>query len=355
MHNGYAFMIRQTTRPATGQCTLPMYMGFLISEPKHANCTRLAEVSNISHDSVNRFLLREKYEPHDLFVESSKTLNLTGGILSVGDTTLDKPYSHHMALVGYFWSGKHHKVVKGISLITMYYTDPDGVHLPVNYRIYDHSENKTKNEYFQAMLDELLLWGLKPAMITGDSWYSCVKNLKRIKNHSMGLMFGVESNRLVSLEKGTWQQVQSLTIPVNGMLVYWRNFGQVKVFKTQLKDQLRHYIVYLPETSPLDAYQGDDFKIAHDAHWHIEQYHRAIKQLCHIEHFQVRGKIPISNPIFSALCGYVHLQKVCATQLLSSLYQMQRTLFKEVVAGFIESFFVGKNHLNPQFKRAVNA
>ena len=332
-----------------------MYMGFLISEPKHANCTRLAEVSNISHDSVNRFLLREKYEPHDLFVESSKTLNLTGGILSVGDTTLDKPYSHHMALVGYFWSGKHHKVVKGISLITMYYTDPDGVHLPVNYRIYDHSENKTKNEYFQAMLDELLLWGLKPAMITGDSWYSCVKNLKRIKNHSMGLMFGVESNRLVSLEKGTWQQVQSLTIPVNGMLVYWRNFGRVKVFKTQLKDQLRHYIVHLPEISPLDAYQGDDFKIAHNAHWHIEQYHRAIKQLCHIEHFQVRGKIPISNPIFSALCGYVHLQKVCATQLLSSLYQMQRALFKEVVAEFIESFVVGKNHLNPQFKRAVNA
>ena len=171
----------------------------------------------------------------------------------------------------------------------------------------------------------------------------------------MGLMFGVESNRLVSLEKGTWQQVQSLTIPVNGMLVYLRNFGRVKVFKTQLKVQLRHYIVYLPERSQLDAYQEDDFKIAHDAHWHIEQYHRAIKQLCHIEHFQVRGKIPISNPIFSALCGYVNLQKVCATQLLSSLYQMQRTLFKEVVAKFIEYFVVGKSHLNPQFKRAINA
>ena len=98
-------MIRQPTRPATGLCTLPMYMGFLMSEPKHANCTRLAEVSNISHDSVNRFLLREKYEPHDLFVESAKELHLTGGILSVDDTTLDKPYSHHMALVGYFCQG----------------------------------------------------------------------------------------------------------------------------------------------------------------------------------------------------------------------------------------------------------
>ena len=218
----------------------------------------------------------------------------------------------------------------------MCYTDCNGVHLPVNYRIYDHSENKTKNDYCQ-------------------DWYSCVKNLKRIRNHSMGLMSGVESNRLVSLEKGTWQQVQSLDMPADGMFVYWRGFGRVKIFRTPLKDPLRHYIVYLPETSQPDAYQEDDFKIAHDAHWYIEQSHRAIKQLCHIAHFQVRGKIPISNHIFSALCGYVYLQKVCAIQFLSSLYQMQRALFKEVVAEFIERFVVGKNHLNPQFKRAVNA
>ena len=139
------------------------------------------------------------------------------------------------------------------------------------------------------------------------------------------------------------------------MLVYLRDFGQVKIFRTQLKDQYRHYIVYFPEQSQLDAYQENDFKITHDAHWNIEQYHRAIKQLCHIEHFQLRGKTPISNHIFAAVCGYVHLQKVCATQLLSSIYQLQRELFEEVVAGFIEDFVIGKDYLNPQFKRTVNA
>ena len=260
-----------------------------------------------------------------------------------------------MALVSYFWSGKHHKAVKGINLITMYYTDINGVHLPVNYRIYDKSENKTKNDYFQDRLDELLLWGLKPSMVSGDSWYSSVKHLKRVKKHSIGFMYGIESNRLVSLEKGTWQQVQSLAIPSNGMWLYLRHFGRVKIFRTKLKDQLRHYIVYLPEESRLDAYQESDFKITHNAHWNIEQYHRAIKQLCHIEHFQVRGKTPISNPIFSALCSYVHLQKISAIRLLSSIYQMQRELFKEVVAEFIEHFVIGKNHLESQFVRAVNA
>jgi hypothetical protein len=43
-----------------------MYIGFLMSEPKSATCTRLAEVMGISQDSVNRFLLREAYEPKEV-------------------------------------------------------------------------------------------------------------------------------------------------------------------------------------------------------------------------------------------------------------------------------------------------
>ncbi len=168
-----------------------MYMGFLMSEPKSSTCTRLSEVMGISHDSVNRFLLREAYEPCDLFNEAARLLNLVGGTLNVDDSTLDKPYSQHMELVGHFWSGKHHPVVKGLNLITLYYSDPQGRSLPVNYRVYDKAEGKT-------------------------------------------------------------------------------NFQQT------------------------------DFQSLHDQHWQIEQYHRMIKQVCHIEKFQVRGKVPIRNRIFAA-------------------------------------------------------
>ena len=67
-------------------------MGFLLSEPKFCSCTRLSEVMDISHDSVNRFLLRESYEPKDLFDEAKRLVNLAGGTVSCDDTTLDKPY-----------------------------------------------------------------------------------------------------------------------------------------------------------------------------------------------------------------------------------------------------------------------
>ncbi len=332
-----------------------MYMGFLMSEPKSTTCTRLSEVMGVSHDSVNRFLLRETYEPQDLFAEARKLLNLVGGTLNVDDSTLDKPYSKHMDLVTHCWSGKHHRVVKGLNLITLYYTDPQGRSLPVNYRVYDKTEGKTKNAYFLEMLAEVLAWGLQPDFMTGDSWYSSADNLKTVKNHRMGFMFAVESNRTVSTEKGTWVQVQKLAIPESGLMVWLREFGEVKLFRTPLKDQLRHYVVFLPNADAYAAFQQTDFQTLHDQHWRIEQYHRMIKQVCNIEKFQVRGKVPILNHIFAALCSYIHLQQMRFGDIISNAYQWQRELYKDVMASFVKGFMVGKEYLNPQFHAVVNA
>jgi Transposase DDE domain len=288
--------MRKVIRPPTAKCTLPMYMGFLMSEPKSVSCTRLSEVMGMSHDSANRFLLREAYTPEDLYNEAKKRVNLVGGTLNVDDTTLDKPYSEKMELVGYFWSGKHHRAVKGLSLVTLYYTDLQGRSVPVNYHVVDKAENKTKNDYFQDMVAQVLAWGLRPDFTTGDSWYSCEKNLKTVKNHGMGFLFAVESNRTVSTEKGTWVQVQQCDIPEEGRIVWLRDFGQViKLFRTRLKDQLRHYAVFLPDADTYAAFQRAQFQTLHDRHWRIEQYHREIKQVCNIERFQVRGKVPYGS------------------------------------------------------------
>jgi hypothetical protein len=330
-------------------------MGFLLSESKSATCCRLAEIMNISHDSANRFLLRESYAPQDLFNEAKSNLNLIGGTLSVDDSVLDKPYSQKMALVGHFWSGKHHRVVKGINLITLYYTDVVGKHFPVSYRVYDKEDGKTKNDYFQDMLAEVLVWGLKPAFVTGDSWYSSVENLKIVKNHGLSLLFALESNRLVSIEKKQWIQAQKLDIPDEGLEVWLRDFGQVKLFRTRLKDESRHYVVHLADATQLSSFSRKSFCDVHDQHWKIEQYHRVIKQVCNIERFQVRGKLPILNHVFAALCGYVHLQKLCALDVISNCYKLQRDLFREVIASFIHDFVVDKNHLNPKFSNSVNA
>ena len=80
-------------KPSTARCGDELYTSYLLSDPRYTSCTRLSDVmGDLSHDSVNRFLERERFEPKDLFDEAVSRIELVGGILSVDDSVLDKPY-----------------------------------------------------------------------------------------------------------------------------------------------------------------------------------------------------------------------------------------------------------------------
>lgn len=66
-----------------------------------------------------------------------------------------------------------------------------GKSVPVNYRIYNKQEGKTKNDYLREMIVEVLAWGLQPKMITTDAWYSSKENLKFLKNKGFGFLVGI--------------------------------------------------------------------------------------------------------------------------------------------------------------------
>ena len=87
--------MRTLSKPSTAKCTLEHYTAFLLAEAQSAGCVRLAEVSRgeFAHDAATRFLGREEFSPRDLFEEVRGQIDLEGGILSVDDTVLDKPYS----------------------------------------------------------------------------------------------------------------------------------------------------------------------------------------------------------------------------------------------------------------------
>ncbi len=90
-----------------------------------------------------------------------------------------------------FGQEKDKKTIKGLNIISLYYTDANKIGIPVNFRMVDKSSGKTKNDYFMEMLDEVLSLGLKPLWITGDSWYSRLDNLKSVKDHRLGFMLAI--------------------------------------------------------------------------------------------------------------------------------------------------------------------
>ncbi|WP_442923313.1 IS701 family transposase [Microcoleus sp. A2-D3] len=327
--------MRKTTKPSTAQCNREKYILFLLLEPKFGGCNRLAEIlGDVSHDSINRFLLRERYEPKDLFETARKIINLEGGILSIDDTVIGKPYSDpkKSKLMGRFWSGKYHKTMIGLNLITLYYSDINGNSVPINYRIYDREEGKTKNQYFREMMTEIMNWGVKPKIVTGDSWYSGVENLKFLRNQKLDFLFAVKKNRTISSEPQKYCAVGIVDIPDEGIITHLKEFGFIKLFrKVFKKDDSRHYILYLPNSEKLGQTTRSQFVTIHDIHWGIENFHRAIKQVCGICRFMVRDTNAIKTHIFCSLQAFVKLEWMRSEKIIGNWYQVQRNMFTLVI------------------------
>lgn len=89
-----------------GNCTLDKYVGYLLGEPVKSTCTGLSEIlPKVSHDSVNRFLLSKNYNSIDLFHLVKGRIHLHGGVLSVDDSIIDKPYSDFKRMSFWVFTG----------------------------------------------------------------------------------------------------------------------------------------------------------------------------------------------------------------------------------------------------------
>lgn len=326
------FPYAKVRKKTTAYCNLDLYSQYLLVNPRNRGCTKLSEsLGTMSHDSVLNFLVREEYTPSDLFERVQSLCVLSGGTLSVDDSIWDKPYSKpaHNELIGKHYSGKHHRSVQGICLVTLFYTDTLGVRLPVNYRIYQQEGEKTKNELFRAMLDEVLDWGLAPQLITGDAWYASKENLAWIRRKELDACFGIEKDRLVSIEKGNFEQVCKMEIAQEGNLVYLKNFDFVTVFRKEQAKKVRHYIYYhyykRGEDKPLKA-SRKSFEDAHKQHWNIEEFHRAKKQLCNAENFLVRRKSAVKTHIFAVYWAFVNLEEMVKNKVIRNWYQFRNQI-----------------------------
>ncbi len=309
-----------------------------MSEPKYGGCCRLAKVLEVSRHSTNRFLLREEYNPQDLFREVREKLNLRGGILSADDTVIEKLDSdiRKSQLIGYYWSGKHKKAIKGINLITLYYTDPIKTSMPINYRLYNPLDKKTKNDYLREMIEEVISWGVKPSTVTTDCWYASKKNLKFFRDKELNFQVGIAKNRQIEVEGGDCNRVENLVLSDSGTKVNLVGFGIVKIFKRTFQDgSCRYYASFLFHKSELTNWTRVQFRELQSVHWGIECYHRALKQLCGLAKFQVRKTQAIVTHVFCSLRAFCQLELMRITEEIESWYSLKKELSLKVSREFI--------------------
>jgi len=136
------------------KCTSSNFFNFLISTYQACTCSEACrclpnETESIAHDSVKRLLERQPHHTEALYDKAKRMVKHDKGVLVIDDSTLDKPYSHQIEMVTRHWSGKHHRVVQGINLISTIWTDGTAI-IPVDFRIYyPEKDGKNKNDHFR--------------------------------------------------------------------------------------------------------------------------------------------------------------------------------------------------------------
>lgn len=284
------------------------YINFLIATQKAYSCVEAERVqpestNSASHDAINRLLHRMEPSSEQLWQEAEPQISLSQGILVADDSTLDKLYAEKMELVTRHWSGKHGRVVQGINLISLLWTEGDR-HIPLDYRFYEKSvDAATKNDHFRSMLATAKSRGFSPQCVVFDGWYSSLANLKLIREYGWVWLTRLKRNRQVNPDRSGNRPLQEVDIASTGTIVHLKGYGLVKVFKIVAPNgDIDYWATNDLQMSELQRLQFAEFG------WAIEEYHRGLKQCCGVERAQVRSSRAQRNHIGLAIRAFLRLE-----------------------------------------------
>lgn len=330
------------------RCSENDYIEFLLAAQTAFGCVEAAasqpeRLKSAAHDAYTRLLTRRPLDPEALWNEAQSVLGgavPTGGLLVLDDTTLDKPYAQKIDLVSRHWSGKHHRVVCGINLLSLVWTqtrdDRDDSQpsqppvLPLDFRVYDvnadaKGQHFTKNDHFRAMVTQAKARGLKADYVAFDSWYAGLDNLKHLRTEGFHFLTRLKSNRQVNPNRSGQVEVSTLTVPSEGQIVQLRGFGLVRLFcKIDSQGEAQYWATNDVEMSE------ETFESTSAACWRIETYHRGLKQCCGIEKAQVRSATGQKNHLLLALRAFLRLESY-RLQTGVSWYEAKRAVVRNAI------------------------
>lgn len=293
------------------KCSAEDYINFIVATQGSYSCLEAGRVQPASaqaaaHDAFTRLLQRLEPDASALWQESAPQVDPGRGVLVLDDTTLDKPYAKQMGLVTRHWSGKHQRVVQGINLLTLLWTDGER-YLPCDYRLYDKAKDGlSKNDHFRTLVEVAQARGFQPECVVFDSWYSSLDNLKHLRCLGFRWLTRLKSNRLVNPEGQGPCPLATVALSAQGTAVHLQGYGLIRVFKLVATDGDIEYWA----TNDLDMHELTRLRFAEFA-WQIETYHRGIKQFCGLEKSQARLARTQRNHIGLALRAFLRLETFC--------------------------------------------
>lgn len=325
------------------------YINFLLASQGRYTCTEAARsqpeerIRRPSHDAFTRLLVRTPQDTGALWVEAEPMVSRHSGVLVLDDTTLDKPYSKSIPLVTDHWSGKHHRVVRGINLITLLWTDGRKL-VPTDYRIYDKPfGGRTKNEHFSDILYAAEEREFNPDYAVFDSWYTSLDNLKQLGKMEWRWFTRLKENRLVTAAttdpdglSADFKAVSGIEIPQQGRVIRLKDYGPIKVFRT-VRDADGEVQYWATDDLEMNAEKRDELE---SMGWGIEVYHRGIKQCCGIEKAQARTERSQRAHVLLSLRAFLRLEVNRLVRAVS-WYEAKFSIIRSAISAFLAHPTIG--------------
>jgi putative transposase len=172
-----------------------VYLSALLYFTNITTCSAIADaLDSVSHDRLTR-LLQGTWSGHTLLNLALRTLfTVAGGSLILDDTVVDKPYARWLGEAAWVWSSKHNKVVFGVSLGLLVWTDGE-IRIPLAYRVW-HKGGLSKIDLALALLSYARnRLRCKPQFVLFDSWYPAKRLLKRLRDYGWYFVCQLKKNR----------------------------------------------------------------------------------------------------------------------------------------------------------------
>jgi len=312
---------------------LDIYSDYLISAFGPTTGTGLAELleGSISHDQVQRFLAGPLLTSADLWQivkPHVRAIQQDDGVLIVDDSIAEKPYTDENDIICWHYDHAKGRAIKGINFVSTLY-HANGVSLPVAFSLIAKTElyidkkdgkqkrrsPKTKNEYYQDMLRQVVRNQIPFRYVLNDVWYASADNMKFIKHDlKKDFIMPIKSNRKVALsladkQQGHFVPVDTLELePHAPVEVYLESvdFPLLLAKQVFVNDDDSVGVQYLVSSDTTLTY--DRMTTLYQKRWNIEPYHKSLKQNASLQNSPTRTVTTQTNHLFASLCGYIKLE-----------------------------------------------
>ena len=314
------------------------YCQYLLVSQINFTLTNYADhCEKFAHDTINRFLRREKFTPRLVWENvQAQVVPTVQGYVVFDDTVLDKNYARSIELVRRQYSGNAHRIIKGMGIVTCVYVNPtlDQFWL-LDYRIYDpDGDGKTKLEHVREMLTNLIYQKQLPFYaVLMDTWYATKELLLFIESLQKMYYCPLKDNRQVDDSGGArpYQRIDTLAWSAaelaSGKIIKIKGFPRdhkVRCFRVATSTRRTHWVVTNdPAQASTEATQQ-----ACGFRWKIEQLHREGKQVTGLERCQFRKARIQRNHIACAFLVWGRLKEL-ATDAGRTIYQLKHGLLDE--------------------------